>query len=33
MAMAVLTMLPPAVLYVMAQQYFVEGVTTTGIKG
>lgn len=33
MAMAVLTMLPPTLLYVVAQKYFVEGITTTGLKG
>jgi oligogalacturonide transport system permease protein len=33
MAMGVLTMVPPTLCYILAQRYFVEGVTTTGIKG
>jgi oligogalacturonide transport system permease protein len=32
-AMAVLTMLPPTLVYFFAQKYFVEGVATTGLKG
>ncbi|MGN0906882.1 MAG: carbohydrate ABC transporter permease, partial [Bullifex sp.] len=33
MAMSVLSMLPPVLLYFFSQKYFVEGVTTTGLKG
>jgi len=33
MAMSVLSMLPPVLLYFLSQKYFVEGVTTTGLKG
>lgn len=33
MAMSVLSMLPPVVLYICAQKYFVEGIATTGLKG
>jgi oligogalacturonide transport system permease protein len=33
LAMAVLTMLPPTILYMVSQKTFVEGITTTGIKG
>lgn len=33
MAMSVVSMLPPAIIYFMAQRYFVEGIATTGMKG
>ena len=33
MAMSLLTLLPPILLYIFAQKYFVEGITTTGLKG
>ncbi len=33
MAMSVLSMLPPVLLFFMAQKYFVEGISTTGLKG
>ena len=33
MAMAVLTMLPPTIIYMVSQKSFVEGINTTGIKG
>lgn len=33
MAMSVVCMLPPVIIYVAAQKYFVEGVTTSGLKG
>ena len=33
MAMSVLTMLPPILLFFFAQKYFVEGIATTGLKG
>lgn len=32
-AMSVLTMLPPVILYILAQKYFVDGIATTGLKG
>lgn len=32
-AMSVLTMVPPVVIYILAQKYFVEGIVTTGLKG
>ncbi len=32
MAMSVLVIIPPALLFFCAQNYFVEGVTTTGLK-
>jgi len=32
-AMAVLTMIPPTLVYFFAQKYFVDGIVTTGIKG
>ncbi len=33
MAMSVLSMLPPILVFFFAQKYFVEGIATTGIKG
>lgn len=33
MAMGILAMLPPTLLYIFSQKYFVEGIATTGIKG
>lgn len=33
MAMSLLTMLPPVLLYIFAQKYFIEGIATTGLKG
>ena len=33
MAMSVVSMIPPILLYIFAQKYFIEGVATTGIKG
>lgn len=33
MAMAVVAMLPPVALFAFTQKYFVEGITTTGLKG
>ena len=33
MAMSLVTMLPPVLLYIFAQKYFVEGIATTGLKG
>ncbi len=33
MAMSVLSILPPVLLFFFAQKYFVEGITTSGIKG
>lgn len=33
MAMAVLAMLPPVILFFFTQKYFVEGISTTGMKG
>jgi oligogalacturonide transport system permease protein len=33
LAMATLSLLPCAILFFSAQKYFVEGITTTGIKG
>ena len=33
LAMATLSMIPPFVLFFSLQRYFVEGITTTGIKG
>lgn len=33
MAMSVVTILPCVVVFFMAQKYFVEGITTTGLKG
>jgi len=33
LAMATLSMIPPFVLFFSLQKYFVEGITTTGIKG
>ncbi|MDY4610691.1 MAG: carbohydrate ABC transporter permease [Sphaerochaetaceae bacterium] len=32
-AMSVLSMLPPVILFFFTQKYFVEGVSTTGLKG
>ncbi len=31
-AMSILAMLPPTLVYIVAQRYFIEGVTTSGIK-
>lgn len=33
LAMAVLALIPPTVLFFLCQRYFVEGIATTGIKG
>jgi oligogalacturonide transport system permease protein len=33
MAMSVVTMVPPILIFFFAQKYFVEGITTTGLKG
>ena len=33
MAMSLVAMLPPVLLYIAAQKYFVEGIATTGLKG
>ena len=33
MAMSLAAMLPPVLLYIAAQKYFVEGIATTGLKG
>ena len=33
LAMSVLSMLPPIIIFFLAQKYFVEGIATTGIKG
>lgn len=33
MAMSVISILPPVILYFTAQDYFVEGIATSGIKG
>jgi len=33
MAMTVVTILPPTILFFLAQKYFVEGISTTGLKG
>lgn len=33
LAMSVLSMLPPVILFFLTQKYFVEGVATTGLKG
>ncbi len=33
LAMAVLTIIPPTILFFWCQRYFVEGIATTGIKG
>jgi len=33
MAMSVLTMIPPIIVYILAQRYLVEGISTTGLKG
>lgn len=33
MAMSVLSMMPPILLFFLTQKYFVEGIATTGIKG
>ena len=33
LAMSVLSILPPTFLYFFSQKYFVEGITTTGLKG
>lgn len=33
MAMSVVTMIPPILVFFFAQKYFVEGIATTGLKG
>jgi oligogalacturonide transport system permease protein len=33
MAMSVITMVPPILIFFFAQKYFVEGIATTGLKG
>ena len=33
LAMSTLSIIPPAIIYFCAQNYFVEGIATTGIKG
>lgn len=33
MAMSVLAIIPPTVIFFMAQKYFVEGISTSGLKG
>ncbi len=33
MAMSVVTMIPPILIFFFAQRYFVEGIATTGLKG
>jgi oligogalacturonide transport system permease protein len=33
MAMSLLTMIPPILIFFFAQRYFVEGISTTGLKG
>ena len=33
LAMSVLSIIPPALIYFCAQNYFVEGIATTGLKG
>jgi oligogalacturonide transport system permease protein len=33
MAMSVIAMVPPVLVYIAAQKYFVEGIATTGLKG
>jgi oligogalacturonide transport system permease protein len=33
MAMSVVTMVPPVLIFFFAQKYFVEGISTTGLKG
>ena len=33
LAMSVVTMIPPVVLFAFTQNYFVEGIATTGLKG
>ena len=33
MAMSIVCMLPPVIIYIAAQKYFVEGVSTSGLKG
>ncbi|TBL80597.1 carbohydrate ABC transporter permease [Paenibacillus thalictri] len=33
MAMSILCILPPMLIFFLAQKYFVEGISTTGIKG
>jgi multiple sugar transport system permease protein len=33
MAAATLTILPPLLLFLMAQKYFVQGITMSGLKG
>ena len=33
MAAATLTILPPLLLFLLAQKYFVQGITMSGLKG
>lgn len=33
MAMAVVAIIPPVILFVFTQKYFVEGIATSGLKG
>ncbi len=33
LAMSVVTIIPPVIVFVAAQKYFVEGISTTGLKG
>jgi oligogalacturonide transport system permease protein len=33
MALSVISMIPPIIIYSLAQRYFIEGITTTGLKG
>ena len=33
MAMSVISILPPLIFYFVAQDYFVEGIATSGLKG
>lgn len=33
MALSLICMIPPVIVYVLAQRYFVEGISTSGLKG
>lgn len=33
MAMSVVSIIPPVIVYIFAQKYFIEGISTTGLKG
>ena len=33
MALSVITILPCVIVFLLAQRYFVEGISTTGLKG